>query len=190
MTTATFPQNDAEVFTDYFAFIKWHVVKAKIEDRNVEDVAMDLLLRYLERGGVEDLFDPERGVLFRTALSGFCRSYLYHIKEQEVKQTFRYGLSANRTVGDDEDTPILDLQGYVTPDQTEDTDTSVEVSRIRRKIAHSGDAKLLLFFDMVMLQVEEHGQIDVAELTSLFNVSSQTIHNWKKRLRHYFDGAL
>lgn len=190
MTTSSYPTTDAQVFTEYFDFIKWHVVKAKIDNANVEDVAMNLLTRYIERGGVKEMFDPERNILFRTALSGFCRSYLYHIKEQEVIDEFRHGLSADYTVGDNDETPILDLKGYTAPDEFDRAEVNYALSRIRHNIMKHEDEKFLLFFDFVLLQVEEHGQMDVAEMAEMFGVTRSSIHNWRKRLHKYFEDAL
>lgn len=184
MTIAQVPTSDAEVFQDYFALIKWHVVKAKISDDAVEDYAMILMERFIQHGLLAQ-YDPSKAN-FRTFISGFVTSYLRHFKVQDKKQTERSYLSTDFTVGDKDDTLILDIKGYHAPDQIGDAETSISLDRIRTKIAASGDEKLLLFFDMVMLQIAEHGQMDVAELTELFDVSSQTIYNWKKRLRPYF----
>jgi hypothetical protein len=127
--------------------------------------------------------------IFRTALSGFCRAYLYHIKEHEVKDEFRWGLSTDFEVGDDH-TSILELREPVTEDGLEEVETFVTVDAIRKRIASKESERFLLFFDMVMLQVEEHGKVNTTELTELFGVSAQTIHNWKKKLYVYFKEGL
>lgn len=183
MTIAQVPSSDAEVFQDYFALIKWHVVRAKISDGAVEDYAMTLMERFIQHGLLAQ-YDPSKAN-FRTFLSGFVTSYLRHFKAQDLKNADRSAMSTDYTVGDN-DTLILDLKGYHAPDRIEEAETNVSLERIRHKIVESGDTKLLLFYDMVILQIEEHGQMDVAELTTLFDVSSQTIYNWKKRLRPYF----
>ncbi len=184
MTIAQVPSNDAEVFKDYFSLIKWHVAKAKISDGAVEDYAMLLMERFIEHGLLKQ-YDPSRAN-FRTFLSGFVKSYLRHFKEQDLKHAERTYLSTDYTVGEDKDTLILDLQGYHAPDQIEEAEAEISLARIRAKLVQENEEKLLLFFDVLMLQMKEHGKLDVSELTELFGVSSQTIYNWKKRLRPYF----
>jgi len=185
MTIAQVPTSDAEVFQDYFALIKWHVVKAKISDGAVEDYAMTLMERFIQHGLLAQ-YDPSKAN-FRTFLSGFVTSYLRHFKAQDLKQIERSYLSTDFTVGDKDDTLILDLKGYCAPDQIEDAETKVSLERIRAKLVSEEEPKLLLFFDILMLQIEEHGQLDISELKELFDVSSQTIYNWKKRLRPHFE---
>lgn len=185
MTIAQVPTSDAEVFENYFALIKWHVVRAKISDGAVEDYAMILMERFIQHGLLAQ-YDPSKAN-FRTFLSGFVTSYLRHFKAQDLKQVERSYLSTDFTVGDKDDTLILDLKGYSAPDKFGDAEVNVQVEAIRKKIEDLGDEKFLLFFDVVMLQIEEYGQIDVAELEELFGVTRSSIYNWRKRLRGYFE---
>lgn len=117
MTAASVPTTNAEVFKDYFAYIKWHVVKAKISDGAVEDYAMIIMERFIQHGLLAQ-YDPSKAN-FRTFLSGFANSYLRGFKSQDLKQVERSFFSTDVTVGDKEDTLILDLKGYCAPDQIE-----------------------------------------------------------------------
>lgn len=189
MAIATVPTSDAEVFQNYFALIKWHVVRAKISEDAVEDYAMTLMERFIQHGLLAQ-YDPSKAN-FRTFLSGFVTSYLRHFKAQDLKRKERFALSTEFTVGEkDHETLILDLKGYSAPDQFDDAEVSFSIQKIREKIEASGDAKLLLFFEIVLLQVEEYGQMDVAELAELFGVTRSSIHNWRKKLRTYFEETM
>lgn len=179
MTKTDIPSSDAEVFKNYYPLLRWHVARAGISSDRVEDYSMMLMETFIKNGVRED-YDPSKAN-FRTFISGFAQSYLRHYRERDQIETNRSFFSTNKTVGDN-DILILDIQGYCVPDPFEDAELKAALDQVRSRIPF----KRRLFFDFVLLQVEEYGKIDVGELSELFEVTRASIHNWMKALRPFF----
>lgn len=197
--TVSVPETEAEVFKQYYPQVKRLVSKAGIRSLYVEDYAMNLMVKFLEKGMLEQ-YDSERTTefdgaqrtsTFKTYLYAFVKAYLRHFAKRDAIMAHRSFYSTDVQVNMDNDessdgVPFLDFLGITTSDDTEDIEAEELIRQVRSRIDNE---RLLLFFDMVLLQVDEHGKVDTTELADLFEVSKQTIHNWLKKLRVEFDAC-
>lgn len=188
------PNSEAEVFEQYFPHVKFLVARAGIRPDYVEDYAMNLMIKFLEKG-ILNQYNPDRETVvegvkrtasFKTYLSGFVNSYLRHFKERDNihKDRSRISTDMNVSLGDNE-VPLLDYFGVFVSDNTDRIEAREIIEHVKMSV--SEHPRLSLFFDFVILQVIEHGKIDVAELSELFDVTKSTIHNWLAKLRVEFD---
>ena len=186
MTIATaVPKTDAEVFELYYSHVKRLVSRMHI--KNVEDVSMDLMEKFIAKGILEQ-YDPEHdsGANFKTFFSNFVTSYLMHFVDKERKAQIRIPFSCDVIVGDSEGeggTLGIDLLTHVEADTTT-VEADELVSNVRKAIADK--PRLALFFEFVLLQVEEDGKMNVAELADLFEVSRVAIYDWRHKLQEVF----
>lgn len=197
--TVSVPDTEAEVFEKYFPTVKYLVSKAGIRNAYVEDYAMNLMVKFLEKGILQQ-YDPERTTdfngtqrtsSFTTYLYGFVNAYLRHFAKRDAilaqRSFYSTDVQVHATKGDSsEGIPLMDYLGITVSDNTDDIEAEELIQRVRDRISNP---KLLLFFDMVLLQVEEHGKVDIGELTELFEVTRSSIHNWIKKLRAEFDAC-
>jgi RNA polymerase sigma factor (sigma-70 family) len=190
-TAVAVPTSDAEVFETYYPHVKFLVQRAHIRPENVEDYAMTLMAKFIEKGVLTD-FDPnhESGANFKTFLSNFVNAYLRHFAERDAINAYRSRLSTDIRVGEKNDVPLMDYMGQVVSDDTETVEVSELVNSVRAQLLKAGDEKMCLFYEMVLLQNEEHGKVDVDELAKLFGVTRSSIYNWRKKLREVFEQCL
>lgn len=193
---STVPESNAEVFAEYYPHVKYLVSRAGIRPDYVEDYAMMLMEKFIAKNVLDD-YDPThvsevageaRTASFRTFFSGFVTAYLRHYAERDRINARRSLLSTDMPVkitqDDTSDNTFLDLIFPVQPD-TEALEVDDLIRTVRLRLA--GNKKMLLFLDLLLLQVEEYGEIDVKELAEMFEVTTSTIHNWKSKLREVFD---
>lgn len=189
------PSSEAEVFEQYYAHVKFLVSRAGIRRDYVEDYAMALMVKFVERGMLGK-YDPEylsevdgiqRTSTFKTFLSGFVNSYLLGFAKRDSINASRSLYSSDMRLGDNYDIPLLDYLGITVSDDTEEVEAADLVRAVRASLEKSGKKNLLLFFEMVLLQLEEYGKVEVKELAEMFEVTRTTIHNWLKKLRAEFE---
>lgn len=190
-TTVAVPVSNAEVFATYYPHVKFLVQRAHIRSENVEDYAMTLMAKFIEKGVLTD-YDPnhESGANFKTFLSNFVNAYLRHFSERDAINAYRSRMSTDMRVGEHQDVPLMDYLGKVIEDSTEEVEVSELVTKVRKALEAEGNKKMCLFYEMVLLQMEEHGQVDVEELTVLFGVTRSSIYNWRKKLREVFEQCM
>lgn len=190
------PQSDEEVFAEYYPHIKYLVGRKGIRKDYVDDYAMTLVSKFVEKGVLSD-YDPERltevkgeqrTASFKTFLSGFVNSYLRHFAERDAIHAYRSALSSDMRVGENADIPLLDYLGKSTEDDHSGVEVREWVDSVRTRLGKEPRGrKLVLFLDMVMIQVAENGKVDTGELAEMFEVTRSTIHNWLKKLRETFN---
>lgn len=192
------PTSEAEVFERYFPHVKFLVARSGIRKDNVEDYAMALMLKFVEKDVLSD-YDPERlsefegkprTANFKTFLSGFVSSYLRHFHERDIINAQRSAISTDVPMGENQDIPFLDYLGYSVPDDTEQVEVAELLRNVRSDLSQAKGKSHVLLFDMILLQVTEHGKIDVPELAELFGVSRATVHNWLRKVRESFDRCM
>lgn len=187
------PKSEAEVFEQYYSHVKFLVARAGIRKDYVEDYAMTLMIKFVEKGVLQD-YDPDRvstvnGVArtanFKTFLSGFVSSYLRYFAHRDALEAHRSMITSDAKIGESE-TPFLDYLGMVVEDDTDIIEATELIERVRKNLKSD---KMALFFEMVLLQVHEYGKVDVRELSEMFEVTRSSIHNWLKKLRTEFENC-
>lgn len=196
--TAVVPTSEAEVFRQFYPHVKFLVTRAGIRKDYIEDLSMNLMIKIMEKD-ILGQYDPQRksefrgadGELkttsFKTYLSGFVNSYLRHFASRDAIEASRSRVSTDIYVGENGDTPLLDYLGVSIPDGTEEVEVSFLVESVKNRLLNHKNSRMALFFDMILLQVEEHGKIDIQELAEMFEVSRTSVHNWLKKLREEFE---
>jgi len=196
IVAASTPQTDAELFQTYFPYIKYLVSRAHIRPEHVEDYAMILMEKIIDKKLVSQ-YDEHHvsSANFKTFLSNFCNAYLYHFAERDRIDKGRSTLSSDMVVlyneshksGAEAGTPLLDYLGMVVEPDTESVEIDELIANVFKHFEE--DSKMTLFFEMVLLQVQEHGQVIVKELAELFDVTRSSIHNWLKKLYVGFESC-
>lgn len=191
--TVKVPSTEAEVFEQYYPHVKFLVSKAGIRKDYVDDYAMILITKFMERGMLRK-YDPEhlsevdgikRTANFKTFLSGFVNAYLRSFAKRDAINAGRSFYSSDMLVGENKDIPLLDYLGMSVSDDTQDIEVAELIQTVRNRLKFHEN--LSLFFEMVLLQVEEHGKVEVGELSEMFEVTRSTIYNWIKKLRVEFE---
>lgn len=193
--TVPVPNTEAEVFEQYYPHVKFLVSKAGIRKDYVDDYAMVLITKFMERGMLKK-YDPthltevdgvNRTTNFKTFLSGFVNAYLRSFAKRDAINASRSFYSSDMQMGENKDIPLLDYLGMSVPENTEDIEVAELIQTVRDSLKKSGSQNMSLFFEMVLLQVEEHGKVDVGELSEMFEVTRSSIYNWIKKLRVEFE---
>lgn len=194
--TAVAPKSDSEVFAEYYPHVKYLVRKAGIRHDFVEDYSMMLMEKFIAKNVLND-YDPSyvsevdgtpRTANFRTFFSGFVTAYLRHYVKRDRIDAQRHSTSIDAKVksqnNEDSDILFLDLVHKIEPD-LQGPEFDELISNVRRQF--EGNGKMLLLLDLVLLQMEEYGELDWPELAEMFEVTRTTIYNWKKKLTEAFE---
>lgn len=193
--TVSVPSSDAEVFEQYYPHVRFLVSRAGIRKDHVEDYAMALMVKFVEKG-VLNHYDPERtsevdGVSrtanFKTFLSGFVNAYLRYFAHRDAINASRSSFSSDMRLGENADIPLLDYLGLTVSDDTDEVEATDLIRAVKKSLKVKGMENLSLFFEIVLLQVHEYGKVDVKELSEMFEVTRSSIHNWLKKLRVEFE---
>lgn len=198
------PRTNAEVFETYYNHVKFLIRKYGFHEELVEDMAGILMLKFVEKDVLAD-YDPERlstnnkTANFKTFLSGFVMSYLYHYMSREIRrrdiEAFSTDYSYTLEDGD------MDLwmdhlpEGQVDDEYDYQTlDLIIDIRNYLKdnpKVMGKKHEPVTLehFFSSVMRQVDEQGQVNSKELQEEFGVSKTTISNWMRTLREHVGTA-
>lgn len=197
------PKNYAELFQKYYPYVVNLVAKLGITDDNKEDVASEILTRFMERGFL-DKFDPSlvfsyqgnpRPARFKSFLSKFVFTYAQgHLDKQRrlirrEAQICDLPLSDGGSVCKDPgQTRWVDQYGPPSPGHEEAVlNVLMEQNLADALRAHlasvprrsSGDrCDLVAVFDAVRAQVLDKGCYDINGLKDLFGVSPTAMHTW------------
>lgn len=203
---ASAPQSYAELFKIYYPYVVNLVNKHGIDESNKEDVASEILTRFMERGFL-DKFDPTllfehegelRPTRFKHFLSKFVITYVMgHCDKQRriwrrelqiIDKTFVsenpitdcYGRSANHSWGSNyvgsSESHEDAVLDAIMEEELSDGLRAYLTTIPRRSPTDLCDLPAL--FDVVRAQALGIGFVDMKALAAHFGVSSTAIHTW------------
>lgn len=197
----TAPKNYADLFEQYYLYVVNLCAHFGIDEQNKEDVACEILLRFMERGSLEK-FDPYlvfdyRGELrparFKSYLSRAVEMYVRGHREKQNKHTRRelqicdLHLTAAETVTgvgvtwadqygeahEDHADKVLDM---IDEEATAQATRTILAGIPRRSPADRCD--LVAVFDAARAQILATGKYDIKILKDMFGISSTAMHSW------------
>lgn len=208
------PADYAELFERYYDYVVALVKRSGIDDVRKEDVAMEILLRFIERGSLE-AFDPtlvfhfdgkDRPAKFRSYLTRFVLAYVRGHWDRQARLGARelliwdMPMSEGAGWGDDAPSTWGELYGGSSPGPEDEVCDVLEeqerVKYLRDYIAgvpfrsRYDTCDLVALFDEVIRQIREQGGWNVAELRRTFGVSTTAMHTWMWWLRSNLAYAL
>ncbi len=201
--TVAVPADYSELFQNYYGFVVRLVSIKGIDDANKEDVASDLLLRFLQRRSLEK-FDPTliferdgelRPANFKTYLSAFVESYVRGYRDRQQKNRQREALLLDVTVESSDNGGRvswveLNAQEYGQSQASHEDDVLsmvVQENMVRSLRAHlatvprrnaTDRCDLVALLDAIVVQIRASGDYSVEKLREQFGVSSTSMHNW------------
>lgn len=188
----------------YYAYVCGLVGQQGIPSDRREDVASDILLRFMER----DFLNPEIGfdpthtfvrggevktARFKSFLNAFVISYVRGHRDRINNRSQRERLILDAHQAFPGGVTFIDVIGPVIEDDVALADVfgSDFVSRFRDylvtvpKRSSADRCDLVLLFDLICRQVEEDGKITTKVLQERFGVSSSAISSWISVLRRH-----
>jgi hypothetical protein len=173
-----------------------------IDENNKEDVACEVLLRFMERGSLEK-FDPSltfyyrgqmRPARFKSYLSRAVDKYTRGYRDKQNKLACREALLCSTTPNNNKDTSVsaavswADIYGDSHDDhadgvldmiteQAEADGVRTLLARVPRRSAHDR-CDLAALYDAVRTQILAFGEYDITILKEHFGVSSTAMHTW------------
>lgn len=197
------PANYDELYRDYFDLTCGLVRRAGIRPVDVEDVAMDIIAKFIERDflpkfDADATFDTASGrrkTKFSTFYSGFVSRYVLQHRDRQMTRDRKEPVRLFTPVGEDGATWV-DVYGP-TDDHLMDTldATAVYDQYLRDAVAHlntlevRGIRNLPEIFLMVVDQVVEEGRVDRKAIAAHYGVSDTAICHAFRDLRNALDKA-
>ncbi len=195
------PQDYAELFRIYRDYMIALIRRAGIDPQQAEDVASDILLRFMERDSLND-FDPTmsfefdgktRPARFKSYLSKCVITYARGHRDRLQRLANREPLIIDRPRADDDDSSVLDDDQATVPgpedivlaamgEQVLIAQIRAYLSTIPRRSRFDA-CDLVALFDAVVEQVHRTGTCNAAELRLRFQVSPTAMHTWLNWLR-------
>lgn len=207
------PKNYADLFEQYYAYVVNLCARFGIDDNNKEDVASEILLRFMERGSLEK-FNADlrfeycgewRPARFRSYLSRAVEMYtrghrdkLNKLRRREVQicdLPVRQGAAGAKEAGGDS---WADLYGQPHQDHAEEVLNMIneesEAAGVRAVLARipprssTDRCDLVAVYDAARAQILATGHYDIKKLKDIFGISSTAMHSWmwwlKENLAH------
>lgn len=198
-TVSIVPADFAELFRYYYPYVVKLVRTFSIEESDVEDVAMIILTKFMEKDVLSD-YDPDyrsvegKPAGFMTFLSGFVASYVRHyVSRQRVHQA-RHPFSVDRTLLlRDSPSSWIEVYGPKHYDDLSHVTDAQFLSAVRSRLSTLpvvGRRDMALLFELIIDQLDERGRIHKEELAGLFGVSPASIHQWIKLLSVHVSEAV
>lgn len=144
------PEDYEELFREYFPMMVGVVAKAGIEPFDVQDVAMDILARFIEKDGLS-YYDPERlhdvgespevpGARFRKAkfkgmLRGFTAKYVLQYRDKQEVRHRRIPKRLEKPVNERGESWYEVTYGRVTVDPCGDSEVSISILQALKRAA-------------------------------------------------------
>lgn len=198
------PADYADLHSRYYRYVVRLVQRAGIHRDGAEDVASEILLRFMERDFLA-VFDPTkeftyqgemRPARFKNFLTQFVLLYVrgFYDKQQRVvtRELLICDMPVSTATADsqssDRAATWLDVFGGAVDDHQEDVldrfDEEKWVDALRCRIAlvprrsKYDNCDLVDLFDAVVEQVREYNTVHIGELREQFNVSVTAMHSW------------
>lgn len=193
------PKDYAELHRIYYKYVVNLVFKHGIKQDSKEDVASEILAKFLERGFLEK-FDPNltfeykgtmRPARFQSFLSNFVLLYVRGHQERQFRTSKRELLICDLLVGDNRHSQAETwVARYGEPidgpedDVLDDVMENDLVIGLRSYLAdvprrsHADRCDLVALFDAVVEQVRDRGECNLYQLSNKFNVSYTAMHTW------------
>lgn len=191
-TSTDVPRDYAEFHLMYFEYIRSLVKRSGVLFQNVDDVAMSLVVKFIEMD-ILDQYTPEfvdksgntRRVRFRTYLTSLVMIYVKHPRH-------RLNIHYRREVPDLDD--VLKVMEHEFPEEQgrsvhelieymQYKDVLYFLSAALSRIQSNRSAlRMDELFLIVAAQVEDDGRINVSRLAQAFQVSTTSIRAWLTRL--------
>jgi len=202
------PADYAAFFRQYRSYVITLVKKVGIDPQHAEDVASEIMLRFMERDFLKE-FDPTltfvyqgeiRPARFKSFLSRFVLIYARGHRDKQLRQMTRELLLV--------DSPQIEdgtswMDGYQTvPGADEDVlgrlAEGERIAEVRAylstipKRSRFDTCDLIKLFEQVLIQLREKGyeKPNVSELQRHFAISSTAAHSWLWWLRSNIATAL
>lgn len=199
-TTSVVPATYSELFSHYYPYVLGLVRKFRIEEADVEDVAMTILTKFYEKDVLSD-FDAERlsasgkPIQFMSFLSGFVAAYIQHYVQRQALLKVRHPVSVNMEVTTNGflSSPWIEVFGPKHYDDVSDIEYEQFLHSVRSHLASvptRGLRDYSLLFEMIIEQLDERGRIHKLELADLFGVGPTAIDGWIKTLRGHITQAM
>jgi DNA-directed RNA polymerase specialized sigma24 family protein len=195
------PKNYADLFEQYYMYVVNLCAHFGIDEQNKEDVACEILLRFMERGSLEK-FDPYlvfdyrgqvRPARFKSYLSRAVEMYVRGHREKNNKHTRREVQICDvqigvGTFGGAVGIRWADLYGEAHEDHADEVLDVIyeenEAQTVRAILARvprrspADRCDLVAVFDATREQVLATGTYDIKILKDLFGISSTAMHSW------------
>jgi DNA-directed RNA polymerase specialized sigma24 family protein len=202
------PKNYAAVFEQYYPYVVNLCGTFGIDDNNKEDVAQEILLKFIKRNSLEK-FDPDRTFEYRgtmrparfknylsRAVDYYCRGY----RDRQKKLARREVLICDTTPKPSQRMENINptaissqaswssVFGEVVPDHADGVndmiDEAAEANGIRAILAEvprrsaHDRCDLVALYDAVRAQILAYGEYDIPSLREKFGVSTTAMHGW------------
>lgn len=198
------PVDYADLFRRYYSYVVALVRRAGIDDNRAEDVASDILLRFLERGFL-DKFDPtlvfhydgqERPARFKSFLSKFVLAYCRGHWDKQQRDKYREPLvcdsplfeTTQSMMGAGQIVRWIEAHGEHAPGAdvvvAEMFGEADLINELRTYLANVprrskfDTCDLVALFDTVVDQVRNDGAWNAAEIRAKFGISTTAVHSW------------
>jgi DNA-directed RNA polymerase specialized sigma24 family protein len=175
------PDDYKELFEAYFPIMCHIVYKAGIAKEDVEDVTMDLLIKFMEKDGIA-YYDPGKATKFSSMLRGFTSTY---VLDKRDRQEVRHRRNPWRLDAVD------DLELVDPLDSTFDyVETSVALQQVlreaRRQLVTKSNAKrdYATFFDACMRHGLTLDRIDRAALEKELGLTASVTRRMLDEVRN------
>jgi DNA-directed RNA polymerase specialized sigma24 family protein len=203
------PRDYAALFEQYYQYVVALVRRLGIDDSRKEDVASEILLRFLERDFLNK-FDPtlvfhydgeDRPAKFKSFLTKFVMVYVRGHWDRQHRLNTRELLMCDRPVGKDDNTVAwVEVFGGNDPAAEDDVidildeqdlvdEMRAYILRVPRRSRYDS-CDLVALFDEVIRHIRETGTWNVVELREHFGVSATAMHSWMWWLRANLADAL
>ena len=192
------PEDYAELFTAYFPLMRRIVSKAGIASEDTEDVAMDLLLKFIEKEGI-DYYDPTRPTKFSSMLRGFTSTYVMQSRDKQMIRHRRFPWRLEAPISGDSKDTWADIQIDPLDFRLEITEDSVAVIAALKKARailcarSEGSRDYAIFFDACIREGLLSDSLNRKLLQAELGLSAGTFRSmlWELRavLRPLLDGV-
>jgi DNA-directed RNA polymerase specialized sigma24 family protein len=198
------PKNYADLFEQYYMYVVNLCAHFGIDEQNKEDIACEILLRFMERGSLEK-FDPDlvfdyrgqvRPARFKSYLSRAVEMYVRGHREKQRKHTRReiqicdvqLGGQDLGMFGEKAGTTWVEQYGEAHEDHADEVldviNEQAEAETTRRLLAlvprrsPADRCDLVAVFDAARTQILATGTYDIKALKDFFGISSTAMHSW------------
>lgn len=181
------PSSYDELFDEYFGYVKGLVAKLGI--RESEDIASEILIRFIARDFLEK-YDPTvvghgKQTNFKAFLRAFVERYVRHYRERQGVRDHREPLQCDKPLASGQ----VWVEVYANPTvedptlQLEEQELVLLMRERVSKMPNHGKRDHLKLFDLIVPQARTFGKLDRAELGRQLGVSSSVISSMIRDMR-------
>jgi hypothetical protein len=180
------PDDYSELFEQYYPMMYGIVAKSGINRFDVEDVAMDILARFIDKGGLAYFNPAHPKAKFKGMLRGFTSTYVLQYRDKQMIRHRREPWRNETPIGSETTWGEVNFRNDFWVDACDVSQSIIDALKQARSILESknqGKRDYGKFLDLCLMHGFLNGELDRTAIREALGIGGSTLNVMLRELR-------